>query len=157
MEAKTIVGIDPGMATGISVGEYSDTEPYKLLFAVVVHNGVKGFIDWWRREMPYLDDSRIVFERFVLRNNGFVPDLEAVKIEGALMALAYRCNITYQLRTAKATVPDSALKEHGLWQTGKTVGHTDGRDVNDSIIHALHYMQTMPHEPTLREYFSEQI
>ena len=41
---KTLISIDPGMSSGIAIGTYSDTEPYKLTHCFQVKGGVEGFL-----------------------------------------------------------------------------------------------------------------
>lgn len=41
---KTLITIDPGKSTGVAVGTYSDTEPYKLTHAFQIEGGVEGFV-----------------------------------------------------------------------------------------------------------------
>lgn len=41
---KTLISIDPGLSTGIAVGTYSDTEPFKLTHAFQIEGGVEGFL-----------------------------------------------------------------------------------------------------------------
>lgn len=43
-KVKTLISFDTGMSTGIAVGEYSDTEPYRLIKAFQIEGGVEGFI-----------------------------------------------------------------------------------------------------------------
>lgn len=42
---KTLISIDPGMSTGLCVGTYSDTEPYKLTHYFQITGGVEGFLE----------------------------------------------------------------------------------------------------------------
>lgn len=41
---KTLITIDPGKSTGVAIGTYSDTEPYKLTHAFQIEGGVEGFL-----------------------------------------------------------------------------------------------------------------
>lgn len=41
---KTLISIDGGLSTGISVGTYSDTEPYRLTNSFQIEGGVEGFL-----------------------------------------------------------------------------------------------------------------
>lgn len=41
---KTLVSIDPGVSSGIAVGTYSDTEPYRLVKAFQVEGGLTGIL-----------------------------------------------------------------------------------------------------------------
>lgn len=152
----TLISFDPGGTTGVAWGTFTDTQAYELQVATVVHDGVEGFDKWFRfpgRGLIYGSKNvRVVSERFILRASEAVPDVEALRIEGYLLAVT---NLAWQLRTEKSGVPDAVLKRHGLWQTGRMVGHTDGRDANDAIIHALKYLKNIGHMPTLRKYFHD--
>lgn len=150
-----LLSIDPGKATGIALGYYDRRTPYYLNKAWIVHDGVDGFIDFMLSNSNFSKADERVCERFVLRDNGWVADLEAKAIEGAAKALMYGFPIHFQDRNAKVLVPDDVLKEHGLWQTGKMVKHTDGRDANDAIIHALGWLARRSHMPTLEYYFGD--
>ena len=50
---KTLISIDPGMSTGISVGTYSDTEPYKLTHFFQIEGGLEGFL----KNVRHYDDT----------------------------------------------------------------------------------------------------
>lgn len=41
---KTLISIDPGFSTGLIVGTYSDTEPFKLTHFFQIEGGVEGFL-----------------------------------------------------------------------------------------------------------------
>lgn len=156
-----LLAIDPGKATGWAVLNYDCGEPANLVEAWTTHDGIEGFSDMYWNTRDHANGAEllsdtfddVVCEGFVLRNNGFVPALNAVEIIGFLKGMGESVN--WQLRTDKALVPDRILKEHGLWQTGKMVGHTDGRDCNDAIIHGLAYLFKTRHVPTIAKYFPE--
>jgi len=157
LSEKTLISVDPGKSTGIAIGTFSETEPYKLYEIHQIPNGVEGFLYWLKTNPQFLlNDLVWVSERFVLRSsNKFVADLEPVRIEGAMQALGL--DVVWQLRTDKMFVTDDLLKEHGLWQTGKQFGWKDGRDANDAIIHALAYLRKNKHMPTLLNYWSKEV
>ena len=145
-----LLSIDPGVATGIALGWYEETHPYERTDVWIVKGGLDGFLEWY--DTTYIIADKWVAERFVLRDNDFVANTEPLRIEGAMEAL--RLHPTYQLRTDKALCKDEVLKEHGLWVTGKMVGHSDGRDANDATIHALAYLKKQKHLPTLKKYWA---
>lgn len=146
----TLLSIDPGKATGWALGKFTPSAPYRLVSAGITHDGLQGFLDWFK--LPHGDDV-IVCEKFILRNNGFVPDTTPLLIEGALSALVGINRVNWQLRSQKSIVPDALLKNHGLWLTGRDVGHEDARDAMDAIIHALAWLARQKHRPTLEKYF----
>jgi len=151
MREETIVAYDPGLVTGVAQGVFSDTEPLRVLggIALTYDEILEGFDD-----MTQVKFDHVVSEKFIARtDNPFVPDLTPVRVEG-ILDLAYERDINWRLRTKKSQVPDSILKEHGIWMTGKDVDWTDGRDVNDAIIHMIGYVAfDLRHVPTIREYF----
>lgn len=147
---------DFGETTGAALGFYGPNVPYQLLGVWEIPDGLDGFIYWWRGLDTVVSTyDKVVAERFALNPgemNLFIPDLVGVPIEGALAVLS-PVPVVWQLRGIKANVPDWILKDHGLWQIGTTVNHTDGRDANDAVIHALAYLHAIEHLPTLQKYF----
>lgn len=147
-----LLSIDPGVATGLALGTYSDTQHYERIGVWIVKRGLDGFLDWYHGEAPNAAyGAQWVSERFVLRDNDFIANTEPLRIEGAMIALGL--DPVWQLRTDKALCKDEVLKENKLWVTGKMVGHVDGRDANDATIHALAYLKKQKHLPTLRKYW----
>jgi len=147
-----LLTFDPGKSTGIALGEYSDSDPYKLVKVWQTQNGLHGVLEWLGEHYGMYDE-RAVSESFILRKTPFMPDVEPLRIEGALMVMYPE--IVWQQPSDKHHVPDSILKEHGLWQTGKPLGHVDGRDANDAIIHALAFLKKNRHVPTLKKYWRD--
>jgi len=158
-----LLSLDPGKQTGIAAGFFGDNHPYELLKVWQLSDGLKGFLQWWNtegvkqiryREWAYKSEAVIVSEKFILRSNQFVADLEPLLIEGALQAL-WHYPIAWQQRSDKTLVEDSILKDNNLWHTGKQVDWKDARDTNDAIIHALAYLKKNKHIPTLKKYWKE--
>lgn len=50
---KKLVTIDPGLSNGITVGEYSDTEPYRRTHAFQVEGGLTGLLKFLRVSEGY--------------------------------------------------------------------------------------------------------
>lgn len=164
-----LVAVDPGGASGVAEGHYSDTEPLEFDNIYTIPEGVNGFSEvYWngfdRPEQMYGDE--LVVETFVNRSNEFLANLESVEVIGFIKGTTHNWREPHwQQRTDKAALTGAGesasevrnnnfLKRHGLWQTGKMVGWKDGRDANDAIIHALVYMKKIRHMPTLLKYFS---
>lgn len=173
-----LVSIDPGMSTGVVLGEYDDTTPYKRLAYWQIEGGLNGLLDWLdemdldamggSRIAKYLNWAEWVSERFVLQNNEFVANIEPVRIEGALTILGfltdrypdphwqrpgamYFCGgKTLAERKGKAQL---FLKKHGLWLTGKDVGRPDANDANSAQLHAFAFLHN--HLPTVNAYRKE--
>ena len=159
-----ILSIDPGEATGWSLWVLDDFMPMKRLEYGVITGGVRGFSIWFdfygRFEVG--EEGVIVFEQFRLGGDVVNPNIEAKAIEGALIyareSQETRASLVFNQRSDKRQVRDDVLKAAGLWITGKPVGWTDGRDVNDSQIHALAYAKSvLRHRPTLERYFSDSV
>lgn len=160
-----ITGIDPGKATGWAGGVYSDTEPFELKWAHITPNFNESLEIWFNSFYDNASNGRLVVERFVLRGQNFVPNIEGVKFEGVIEATwdQYFNEIIWQPismkgkrgKASKTSAFDSELKRLGMWQTGKMVGHKDGRDANDAIIHILKRLIADKHMPTLEAYFPD--
>lgn len=159
-----VLSIDPGKATGFALGFYDDSHPYTLEETWLTQDGIKGFREWyWNTPDNWFFEAtnkfEVVVEGFVLRQNGFLASLLGVEIIGFIKGLDQYDNVFWQSRTDKSfsktnkKAADELLKEHGLWQTGKKFNHTDGRDVNDAIIHGLAHMKKIRHEPSMAHYF----
>lgn len=155
------LSIDPGKVTGFALGSYTDEQPWELEDVWVSHDGVVGFGAWyWNNWHDTVPAAHVIMETFVLRDNPFLASLDGVEIIG--FAKGMDMVTRWQSRTAKSfsrtdkKAADKLLKAHGLWKTGKQVGHTDGRDVNDAIIHALAFMKHIGHVPTMQKYFPEE-
>lgn len=150
---KYVYAFDPGRITGFAEGVYGPDFPLEIGSISAVE--LDRFVPFVR-SLVRLDrkPSFVISEGFKARtNNNFVADDTPKKVEGMLEAL-FPQTVIYRPRTKKAQVPDEILKEHGLWQTGKTVGWEDGRDANDAIIHLLGFVAfDQRHVPTLRKYF----
>lgn len=111
-KSKTLISIDGGMSTGISVGTYSDTEPYRLTHSFQIGGGVEGFLSQTTFRIDEdegvdfvnLRDVRItpnhmcpenttlIAEKFTARGGGQgfalrTEHLEPLRIEGAMLAM----------------------------------------------------------------------
>lgn len=147
----TIIAFDPGYATGIAEGFFSDIEPLQLVDADTIPYTL------WTDAWVILSEEKhdhLVAEKFELSaGNEFTADLTGVKVEGTL-ELLYGEELKYRTRDSKSQVPDELLQRIGMWKTNDQVEWTDARDANDAIIHMLGYVAfDLQHKPTLREYF----
>lgn len=160
-----LLSADPGQASGLALGYYDATTPYRLLERYQVLGGLDGFLRWWHSDRPDFDE--LVVEKFILDSrNEFVADLTPKEIEGALAALLWGSPIqpVYQPRTDKAALvgyPASAktkaqrqrvrfdfLDRFGMFKPG-----TQNDDSNDAITHGLVYLKRRKHAPTLRAFW----
>lgn len=153
-----IEAYDPGKASGLAHGYYDDATPFELDGVMII--GPEAFEDYiWEWGTPAEPTNPIrVYEGFRLRSgNKFTADLTGVELIGQMKLVARKRGIMLhkQMPTDKALVHDSVLKAAGIWQTGKMVGHADGRDANDAIIHILAYLKKIGHVPTIEHYWPE--
>jgi len=173
MSIDYYMAIDPGLATGIAIGRITETEPLDVIYTAIVPNGTRGFIDWLEMtgngkyivdadckfqfpdsfmELEYHLD--VICETFSLRGGGnFSPNLEPMRIEGVVMD-RFGSVVHWQNPSDKSMIGDPFLKRNDLWRTGKHMGHRDGRDANDALLHLFARMMRMKHLPTLGAYFS---
>lgn len=146
---------DPGLATGIAIGYYNDTTPFKLLSVRTVDP------EWMQDDIwTWFDSPHVVrvVEGFRLRgSNKFTADLTGVELIGAMKLVQNMqdVEINWQMPTDKALVPDQILRDGGLWQTPKMVGYKTARHINDAIIHALAYLFKQGHAPTIEKYWGK--
>lgn len=154
----TILSVDPGLITGLSWGYYDDKTPYELTNVAALEfdrlsDDIWGGFEW---------GDVLVIERFIPQSGGNFTlkedDLVGVQVMGMLRHAHTANEVYWRTRGQKVIAgslkeSDQILKDHGLWQKGKDVDWTDGRDCNDSILHALGFLKDRDHEPTLREYF----
>lgn len=171
MSVDYLMAIDPGQATGIAIGRSTEHEPMEVIYTAIVPFGVQGFIDWLEttkegRVITEMDCMKnypdmyaevdfhldVVCERFHLRGGKFAPDLEPLRIEGVVID-RFGNIVNWHDPADKGLVGDEFLKEHGFWVTGSQVGHTDGRDANDALLHLFARAMRMRHHPTLKAYW----
>lgn len=157
-----ILAIDPGLATGWSTWAYDPERPLMRLDYGLVQGGVAGWIEWMTSTLGLLRPDVTVCESFKLDGRTKFPEVEPLRIEGALLAVYDALSlpsVIWQPNSTKVQVQDAVLKRTGFWLTGKDVGWADARDVNDSQIHALAYVklleETTDLQPTTAAYWPE--
>lgn len=159
-----LMTIDPGMSTGVTLGKYWETKEYERLEFWQVPGGLDGFHQWLKSRMNDWNvwDSVVVCEKFVplpTPRSFKTHDLEPIRIEGAV-AVLFR-NVVWQRASAQVLAggetpaqrkknSDDVLRRMGLWTTGKQVGQKDANDVNSATKHAVSYLRSIKHEPTLK-------
>lgn len=163
----TILSVDPGGSSGIALGTYSATEPYRRAAAWQPRGGPLGLADWWREERPHYDE--IVCEKFTVRQALSHDATQSLLVEGWLVGEGimppfpapgwqepsemYFMAETRDPLTVKRKKAQEWLKQYGLWATGAAYGHVDGADVNSATLHAIVALRRSGHAPTLRAYF----
>lgn len=162
-----LLSIDPGKSTGVALGTYSPTEPYRRIASFQPRGGPLGFADWWRHERPQYDE--IVVEKFTVRQPLKHDATQSLLVEGWLVgeeiippypsphyqepAEMYFMALQSDTLAVKRKKAQTWLKRFGLWTTGKQFTHTDGADVNSATLHAIVAMRRSDHRPTLHAYF----
>lgn len=142
---STLLALDPGGTTGWSTWHYDAVTPLTHVSHGMVPGGIRGFIDWFKRErVDLLDWDVVVSETFVLDGRTASPDITPLKIEGALSVLTP--DWVGQRNVMKAHATDDLLKRSGLWWPG--AGHD-----RDSARHALAWAKTHFHRPTIDHYW----
>lgn len=156
------LAFDLGAMNGISLGRYTDTTAWELLDCWQFYGGAQALSDWVKYVNPHkiTQGATIIAEKFVLRNNPFVADLEGVRGEGVLVHYWGEDRILWQLRNCKIISgdkksSDQIIKDAGLWKTGKAFGTKDARDYHDTILHSLWRMKSWRHEPTIRAFWPD--
>lgn len=111
-------------------------------FFLEVEGGTEGFSAWWT-DRPAADVT--VCESFRLDDRTKQPDLTPVEIIGFLKA--QRVPITYQPPAkGKQKVTNAILKRAGIYPKR---GQVKGGHVVDAERHALEYLVTRRHLPTI--------
>lgn len=161
----TLLSIDPGMSTGVSVGVFSEQEPYRLSEVYQIEGGVQGFIPFLKDlELP--ENTVVIAEKFTARGsaNGFsyrTEALEPLRVEGAMLALGLEpvwCSPAQQYfaggKGGEAKKKSHAwLKSHELYISPKSVGCKDANDARSATLHAISYLRRIQHLPTIQHYF----
>lgn len=151
---STVLAIDPGMSTGITLMEYIIGERPTIVAQWQVEGGLEGLADSFEYEdFKY---AEIVCERFTPRPVAFsysLDELEPLRIEGWLTS-EVRKNITWQdppQRKLVRTLPDTEkfLQAYNYWATGTDVGCKDANDANSATMHALAYIRNQAHRATI--------
>lgn len=158
-----ILSVDPGGNTGVALGFYDSTTPYRLVERWQVHGGLDGFIRWIEHECPDYDE--VVVERFIFSPDE-AADFVGVPIEGVVAWDAHRrrARVFWQDRrnkgdligySAGATTKVKRQRERfdfldrfGMFRAG-----TENDDSNDAIVHAIVNLKARRHMPTMRAFW----
>ena len=160
----SIMAIDPGMETGIFVGRYGPESPLSAFRHFQAPCGVAGLHAWlsFQSFTIITEPDVVVFERFTPRPMSRQyrrEELEPLVIEGYVYA-RFGDRVVYQ-NPQRMLInggsgaegkrnADRLLRNLGLHMTGADVGRPDANDANAATKHALAYMVSIGHEPTIR-------
>lgn len=159
----TLMVVDPGQMSGYFYGEFSESKPLTRLGYKQVPGGSLGF-------HAFMEGRRadvVVSEKFAPRPIGNrlykLEELEPLRIEGWLEI--EHPNIIWQPPSAmvlkngssqaeRKRNSDDVLRRNGWWLTGKNVDYKDANDANAAAKHALAYMRSIRHAPTIDAYLA---
>lgn len=143
----TILGIDPGGTTGISLVSFGIGSEPKIESVIQVPDGLDGFLNWYRKTNHVWDF--VVCESFVLRPGVHGADITPAYIIGALQALeGIERKIYFQMPSQKKLADDDVLKRMSMHNKGMP-------HVNDAVRHSIIYLRNVKHIPTLKKGWPE--
>lgn len=159
-----LLSIDPGVYTGIALGLFDEETPYTILETWQVPDGAEGLSDFLVLRKPVA--NTVVSEKFVIRNMaGFshtADSVEPLRVEGVLVAVYKDIHwqtpdhqILLKGKTSAETkrLSDGILRDHGLYQSPSALKDRQKNDVNSAIKHALSYLRSTKHQPTIEKYW----
>jgi hypothetical protein len=163
---KTLLAIDPGMATGLFWGKYDTLTPLTRLGFAQITGGLRGLMAFLR-DNPIMHSHLVVCEKFDPRpmaRQFRTNELEPLRIEGAVEFM-FEDDVTWQrpasmvlaggdTQAERKRKSDDILRRNGWWLTGKDVGLADANDANAAAKHALAYMRNIGHEPSISAHLS---
>lgn len=164
---KYLLGIDPGLSTGIALLKYTDETAPELETAWQFSGGAEELHEWvcdWFEQGVWWGAHRAttyIAEKFNARNTGSfsytTSSLEPLRCEGVLVASDL--NPSYVQPPQQYLVGGSSkaekrrrqhkfLKESGFYRTGKDLDAPDADDFRSACAHALSYLMRGGHKPT---------
>lgn len=163
-----LLSVDPGMATGIVLGKFTEDTAYERLERWQIEGGLPGFREWRGRDgYPWTSMSEVVWvvEKFVplpMARTFKLQELEPIRIEGAIEMAGIEAvwQRAASMVLAGGDTPaqrkrrsDDRLRALGLWSTptnmGKDYTLKDTNDINSAQKHAISYLRSINHKPTL--------
>lgn len=138
---KRLLSLDPGGTTGAALLTFDD-ERVALESAWQIPGGLTGFLEWQKTFDTPID--LIICESFTLRPGVHGANIEPTYIIGALTALYQGTELIMQEPKLKPLCDDARLKTLELYH--KNLPHG-----NDAIRHAIIYLRSIKHLPTLKK------
>lgn len=156
---STVLAIDPGMSTGITLMEYIIGHRPTITAQWQIEGGLEGLRESGIIRQPLHQEATVV-ERFTPRPVAFsysLDELEPLRIEGWLDAWVgdfLGDQVTWQdppQRKLVRTLPETEkfLQAHNYWATGTDVGCKDANDANSATMHALAFIRNQAHRATI--------
>lgn len=141
-----ILSIDPGGKggeTGVSIGHFSNTEPYSLEDYIALPSGPVAFMDWYSVNLDYEIDVHIVEDFIQWEPRSDPSPLELI---GLCKWLFQDSEVYFRPANKKSIIKDNHLKTLGAYVPG---GHH--RDVTESVRHAVAWLvKDKRHLPTMK-------
>lgn len=137
------LGCDPGESTGLAL--FRDDE---LLWSKTVTNGVDGFIEWAKTDMPW--HNVLILESFIAEKD-FVGRSFASEVIGAALAISQAQQKVFQSRGQKATLIRGSEKDRFQWL--RNHGFTGTSHELDAITHALLRLRSTGNEAAIKRYW----
>ena len=134
-----VLGVDPGMRTGVALLEVPDNTAPVLVAYWEVYGGVVGFQEWWKTHPEY---DVLVCEDFILRGGVKGVNTEPIKVIEFLRPYSPIMQPPAGRLTA---VSDKVLKRLGLYLPGERL-----RNAREAVRHAVWFVKKSLHKPTLR-------
>lgn len=162
----TLIAIDPGQMSGVFIGKFDEVSQLRRLGYAQVPGGFAGIAEWFDSQIDAgFTWDVVVSEKFSTRpmsRQYKLEELEPIRIEGLIQWL--RPDVVWQApammvlrqgdtQAQRKRNSDDVLRRGGLWLTGKDVNYKDANDANAAAKHALAYMRSIKHAPTIAHYF----
>ena len=143
LDYKYVIGQDPGGTTGVALLRYTDNTAPELVYLHQIPDGREGFFYFFvGSDVGEGTNFVSVSEKWETREGIHSANLEPVYIEGVQYAI-WVDQTHYQSPRVKTVIGDEFLKINNLWTEGK-------RHQMDALLHALYYLRSIGHEPTLK-------
>lgn len=138
-----ILGIDPGMRTGVALLDVPNDKPPALIFHEEISGGLSGFHEWWDLRPEY---DVLVVEDYIPRR-GVPGNVEPLRIIGYLHPYG---PVLQAPAGRKQAVSDDVLKRLGLHLPGEP-----HRNEREAVRHAVWWLKKQRHLPTLKSGWSK--
>ena len=143
LDYQYVVGQDPGGTTGVAVLRYTEHTKPELVYLHQIPDGREGFFYFFiGSDVGEGTIFTSVSEKWETREGIHSANLEPVYSEGVQYA-SWVDQTVYQSPSVKKMVGDEFLKVNNLWTEGK-------RHQMDALLHAIYYLRSIGHEPTLK-------
>ena len=142
IDYQYVLGQDPGGTTGIALLRYTENTAPELVYLHQIPDGREGFFYFFiGSNVGEGTNITSVSEKWETREGVYGANLEPVYIEGVQYAI-WVDQTHYQSPKVKPVIGDEFLKNNNLWTEGK-------RHQMDALLHALYYLRSIGHRPTL--------